>query len=156
MKRSSRWCRRRKSIRATSHSSAQFYERQGKWDDPAAAYEEALGGSRQPSRDLQIRYAAALINMDGGGAKARTVLDELLKTQPERRARALHAVDRRTIRRRRQGRGSDRAQADVDRSGERGRPRARWSPVLFDRFDYKQVVDLVDAARERSVARQGP
>ena len=41
----------------------QFYERQGKWADAAAAYEEAIGGARQPSRDLQIRYAAALINI---------------------------------------------------------------------------------------------
>ncbi len=35
------------------------------------AYEEAIAGSRQPSRDLQLRYAAALINTEGGGAKAR-------------------------------------------------------------------------------------
>jgi len=52
---------------------AQFYERQGKWEDSAAAYEEAISSARQPSRDLQIRYAAALINMDGGAAKARQV-----------------------------------------------------------------------------------
>ncbi len=60
----------------------QFYERQGKWADSAAAYEEAIGSSRQPSRDLQIRYAAALINTEGGAAKARQVLSDLLKTSP--------------------------------------------------------------------------
>ena len=33
----------------------QFYERQGKWADAAAAYDEAIKGMRQPSRDLQMR-----------------------------------------------------------------------------------------------------
>ncbi len=61
---------------------AQFYERHGKWPEAASAYAEAIAGARQPSRDLQMRYAAALINTDGGGAKAREVLQELLKTSP--------------------------------------------------------------------------
>ena len=53
---------------------AQFYERLGKWPEAASAYEQAIAGAQKPSRDLQIRYAAALINTDGGGAKARGVL----------------------------------------------------------------------------------
>src|SRR6185503_9995407 len=69
----------------------QFYERQNKWGDAADAYGEAIASSKQPSRDLQIRYAAALINMDGGAAKARTVLNELLKTSPND-ARALYML----------------------------------------------------------------
>ena len=60
----------------------QFYERQGQWGDSAAAYAEAIAGARQPSRDLQLRYAAALINTDSGGAKARQVLNDLLKASP--------------------------------------------------------------------------
>jgi tetratricopeptide (TPR) repeat protein len=61
---------------------AQFYERLAKWPEAAAAYEEAIAGSRQPSRDMQLRYAAALINTEAGGVKARGVLQELLKASP--------------------------------------------------------------------------
>ena len=60
----------------------QFYERTNKWAEAAAAYEEAIGASKQPSRDLQIRYAAALINVPDGAAKAMPVLNELLKGSP--------------------------------------------------------------------------
>ena len=101
---------------------AQFYERQGKWEDSAAVYEEAIGNSQKPSRDLQIRYAAALINTDGGAVKARTVPVELAKASPERHARPLHAVDGRALGGRRQGGGGDGAQDHVDPSDQRLRP----------------------------------
>ena len=124
--------RSRRSSQAARDQSAlfaqlgQFYERQGKWEEAAAAYDEAIGGSQQPSRDLQIRYAAALINTDGGAAQGAQRARRAAEGQPERHARAVHAVDRRANRRRRQGGGSDRAQDLVDRSDQRRRPpRAR-------------------------------
>ncbi|HUQ89876.1 MAG TPA: tetratricopeptide repeat protein [Vicinamibacterales bacterium] len=120
----------------------QFYERQGKWGDSAGAYEQAIGNSRQPSRDLQIRYAAALMNMDGGGAKAREVLNELLKTNPND-ARALYLLST-----------AERTSGDNKAAEAAARKMMSINPTdiaglralvaaLFDRFDYKQIVDLV-------------
>ncbi len=119
----------------------QFYERQGKWEDSAGAYAEAIAGARQPSRDLQLRYAAALINLEGGGDKARQVLAELLKTNPND-TRVLYMLS--TAER---NAGDDRAAEATARKIMAIEPsnmaglRALVA-VLFDRFDFKQVVDV--------------
>lgn len=119
----------------------QFYERTNKWSDAAAAYEEAIGASRQPSRDLQVRYAAALINTPDGAAKAMPVLTELLKGSPNDTrvlyllASAQHAA------------GDDQAAEATARKVMSVDPtsigglRALVS-VLFDRFDYKQISEV--------------
>ena len=113
---------------------AQFYERLGKWPEAASAYEEAIAGSRQPSRDMQLRYAAALINTEGGGAKARGVLQELLKTSPND-ARVLYMLS--TAER---SAGDDKAAEATARKIIAADPaniaglRALVA-VLFDRFD---------------------
>ena len=120
----------------------QFYERQGKWQESAAAYEEAVGSASKPSRDLQIRYAAALINTDGGAAKARQILAEVLKGNPkDTRALYMLSMAERTS-------GDDAAAEATARrllaiepanvSGLRA-----LVAVLFERFDYKQIVDVV-------------
>jgi len=120
----------------------QFYERQGKWEDSAAAYEEAIGSSRQPSRDLQIRYAAALINMDGGGAKARQVLNELLKTSPnDPRALYMLSTAERSSGDDKAAEATARKIMSIDPTNVAGL-RALVA-VLFDRFDYKQVIEVV-------------
>ncbi len=121
---------------------AQFYERLAKWPEAAAAYEEAIAGSRQPSRDMQLRYAAALINTEDGGAKARGVLQELLKASPND-ARVLYMLS--TAER---SAGDDKAAEATARKIIAADPtnvaglRALVA-VLFDRFDYKQIVELV-------------
>ena len=123
-------------------SLGQFYERQGKWGDAADAYGEAIAASKQPSRDLQIRYAAALINMDGGAAKARTVLNELLKANPND-ARVLYMLST-----------AERSAGDAKAAEATARKIIAIDPtsvagmralvaVLYDRYDYKQVVDVV-------------
>lgn len=123
-------------------SLGQFFERQGKWDDAASAYEEAVGAARQPSRDLQIRYAAALINTDRGAAKARTILNELLKSSPND-ARLLYMLS-----------SAERSAGDDTAAEATARKLLSLDPtsigglralvgVLFDRYDYTQVVDLV-------------
>jgi len=120
----------------------QFYERQGKWEDSAAAYEEAIASARQPSRDLQIRYAAALINMAGGAAKARQVLNELLKTSPnDTRVLYMLSTAERTAGDEKAAEATARKIISIDPTNAAGL-RALVS-VLFDRFEYKQVVDLV-------------
>jgi tetratricopeptide (TPR) repeat protein len=120
----------------------QFYERQGQWADAATAYEEAIGASRQPSRDLQIRYAAALINSDGGAAKARAVLNELLKASPND-TRVLYMLS-----------NAEREAGDAKAAEATARRILSLDPtnvgglralvsVLFERYDYKQIVDVV-------------
>jgi predicted Zn-dependent protease len=120
----------------------QFYERQGQWADAATAYEEAIGSSRQPSRDLQIRYAAALINSDGGAAKARAVLNELLKASPND-TRVLYMLS-----------NAEREAGDAKAAEATARRILSLDPtnvgglralvsVLFERYDYKQIVDVV-------------
>jgi tetratricopeptide (TPR) repeat protein len=120
----------------------QFYERQGKWSDAAAAFEEAIGASRQPSRDLQLRYAAALINMEGGAAKARTVLGDLLKANPnDTRLLYLQASAERADGDPKSAEATARKIISIDPTNVGGL-RALVS-VLSDRFEYKQIVDLV-------------
>ena len=120
----------------------QFYERQGKWADAAGAYEEAMGATRQPSRDLQIRYAAALINTDDGAGKARGVLNDLLKTNPND-TRVLYMLS-----------NAERAAGDPKAAEATARKIISIDPasvgglralvaVLFERYDFKQVVDAV-------------
>ena len=120
----------------------QFYERAGKWPDAASAYEQAIASSPKPSRDLQLRYAAALINMEGGGAKARRVLQELLTASPND-TRVLYMLS-----------SAERSAGDDQAAEATARKIIATDPtsvaglralvaVLFDRFDYQQIVDVV-------------
>jgi tetratricopeptide (TPR) repeat protein len=120
----------------------QFYERQGKWQDSASAYEEAIGSLRQPSRDLQIRYAAVLINMEGGAAKARQILADLLKASPDdTRLLYMMSTAERTAGDEKAAEATARRIVSIDATSMSGM-RALVA-ALFDRFDYKQVVDVV-------------
>ena len=119
----------------------QFYERQGKWAESAAAYEEAIGSAQKPSRDLQIRYAAALINMEGGAAKARPLLNELLKSSPnDTRVLYMLSTAERTDGDAKAAEATARKILAIDPTNVGGL-RALVA-VLFERFDYKQVVDV--------------
>ncbi|HXG87840.1 MAG TPA: tetratricopeptide repeat protein [Vicinamibacterales bacterium] len=66
-------------------SLAELYERQGRWAEAVAAYQQALGNPRTVSRDLRLRYFAALLNVPGGqgAAKARDALKDFLMTSPD-------------------------------------------------------------------------
>jgi tetratricopeptide (TPR) repeat protein len=120
----------------------QFYERQDKWADAAAAYEEAIGASRQPSRDLQIRYAAALINTEDGAAKAMTVLNELLKATPgDTRVLYMLSSAMRTAGDTKAAEATARKIMSIDPTNVGGL-RALVG-VLSERYDYKQIVELV-------------
>lgn len=119
----------------------QFYERVGKWSDAAGAYEEALGASNPPSRDLQLRYAAALINTEGGGAKAREVLQGVLKASPnDTRVMYMLSNAERAAGDAASAEATARKLLSIDATSVAGL-RALVA-VLFDRFEYKQVVDL--------------
>src|SRR6478752_427544 len=119
----------------------QFYERTSKWPEAAAAYEEAIGASRQPNRDLQIRYAAALINVPDGAAKAMPVLNELLKASPnDTRVLYLVSTAQRALGDDKAAEASARKIVSTDPTSIAGL-RALVS-VLFDRFDYKQISEV--------------
>jgi predicted Zn-dependent protease len=120
----------------------QFYERQDKWDDAAAAYAEAVTGTQKPSRDVQIRYAAALINTERGAGKAREILADLLKGTPnDTRVLYLLSMAERTDGDIKAAEATARRILAVDPTSVTGL-RALVS-VLFERYDYKQVVDVV-------------
>lgn len=125
-----------------SSTLGQFYERQGKWAEAASAYEAAIGAARQPNRDLQIRYAAALISSEDGAAKARGVLAELLKTTPND-TRVLYLLS-----------SAERSSGDTKAAEATARKILSIDPtnvgglralvaVQFERYDFKQVVDTV-------------
>lgn len=120
----------------------QFYERQDNWEEAAAAYAEAIAASPKPNRDVQIRYAAALINIDGGAGKAREVLNEMLKTSPND-TRVLYLMSM-----------AEREDGDISAAEATARRILAIDPtsiaglralvsVFFDRFDYRQVADVV-------------
>jgi len=119
----------------------QFYERTNKWAEAAAAYEQAIGTSRQPSRDLQIRYAAALINVPDGAAKAMPVVNELLKASPnDTRVLFLLSSAQRALGDEKAAEVTARKIVSVDPTSIGGL-RALVA-VLFDRFDYQQISDV--------------
>ncbi|MBA3268939.1 MAG: tetratricopeptide repeat protein [Acidobacteria bacterium] len=65
---------------------AALYERQGRWQDAANAYEQAVAGARGTAgRDLRLRYVSALLNVadEKNATKARDVLKDLLLTAPQ-------------------------------------------------------------------------
>ena len=123
-------------------SLGQFYERQGQWDEAAGAYEAALGGWPKPSRDLQTRYAAALINTESGAAKARTVLAELLTSTPnDTRLLYMMSTAERTAGDHKAAESTARKLIAIDPTSIGGL--RALSSVLFDRYEYQQLVDLV-------------
>ena len=131
----------------------QFYERQEKWEEAADAYTEAVKSARgAPSRDLQLRLAGALANVDGGSAKARDVLTELLKTSPND-ARVLAVLS-----------GVERTAGDLKAAEATARRMLAADPAsvsglyalvltLFDKFDFKQIVEVVAPFANDAAAR---
>ena len=120
----------------------QFYERQNKWAEAAAAYGEGVAADAQPGREVRIRYAAALINTDDGAGKARTVLADLLKGTPnDTRVLYLLAMAERTDGDLTASEATARRLITIDPTSVTGL-RALVS-VLSERFEYQQVTEVV-------------
>jgi len=134
-------------------SLGQFFERQGKWNEAAGAYGAAIGNSEKPSRDLQIRYAAALINTESGAAKARALLGDLVKATPnDQRVLYMLSTAERTAGDDKSAEVTARRLLSIDPNSIAGM--RALSSVLFDRYEYKQLVDLVTPlAKEPSRAK---
>lgn len=130
----------------------QFYERRNQWENAAGAYDEALKGMRQPNRDVQLRLAAALLNLDDGAPRARRVLADLLAANPND-VRALYLMS-----------SVERADGDLKAAESAARKIITAEPanvtglyalvqILFDRYDFKQVVEVVAPFAKEPAAR---
>jgi len=130
----------------------QFYERQNKWEDAVGAYSEAVKAMRQPNRDVQLRLVAALLNVDDGAPRARAVLSELLKSNPSD-VRALYLMS-----------NVERTAGDPKAAEAAARKILAAEPanvtglyalvqILFDRYDFKQVVETVAPFAKDPLAR---
>jgi tetratricopeptide (TPR) repeat protein len=122
-----------------------LYERQGRWQDAVAAYERSLANSRGPaSRDLRLRYAAALLNVgsEDSVGKSRDVLKDFLMTAPQD-ARGLFLLSTANLR-----------LGDVSGAEQVARQLLSLDPnniqglhalssALVARRDYRSVVDLL-------------
>jgi tetratricopeptide (TPR) repeat protein len=63
---------------------AELYEQQGRWSDAIGAYERALANPRAATREIRLRYFAALLNGDQSHvAKARDGLKDFLVATPQ-------------------------------------------------------------------------
>jgi tetratricopeptide (TPR) repeat protein len=121
---------------------AELHERQNKWADAAAAYQRAVEGAQGGGRELRFRWASALLNVPGGAAKARDIVAEIVKANPKD-ARALYLLST-----------AQRASGDLKGAEETARQLIAIDPtsvpglsalaqVLFERHDYKAVVDVL-------------
>ena len=122
-----------------------LYERQGRWQDAAAAYERSIANARAPaSRDVRLRYATALLNVgsEASVAKSRDVLKDFLMTAPQD-ARGLFLLSTANLR-----------LGDVKGAEEVARQLMALDPsniqglhalsaALVARRDYKSVVELL-------------
>jgi tetratricopeptide (TPR) repeat protein len=73
---------------------AELYEQQGRWPDAIGAYERVLANPRAATREVRLRYFAALLNGDESHvAKARDGLKDFLVANPQE-ARGLLMLSR--------------------------------------------------------------
>ena len=126
-------------------SLGDLYERSERWPDAAGAYEQAIKNARGgASRDLRLRYAAALLNTPEPAAatKARDVLKDFLMTAPQD-ARGLFLLSTANLRL-----GDFPGAEDVARKLLAVDPKSiqglhALSSALVARKEYKQVVELL-------------
>lgn len=130
----------------------QYYERRNEWEDAVSAYDEALKNMRQPSRDVQLRLATALLNVEDGATRARAVLAELLKASPND-VRVLYLMS-----------NAERADGDMKAAETTARKIMTADPanvtglyalvqILFDRYDFKEVVEVTAPFAKEPAAR---
>ncbi len=133
---------------------AELYDRLDKPEEAAAAYAEAIEGARNPSRDLRLRYATALLSMPNGGgaAKAREVLDALLKGSPnDTRALYLLATAQRAGGESKPAEATARKILALDPTNANGL--YALALILFDRFEYRQAADALTPFEKDTAGR---
>ena len=131
----------------------QFYERQRDWAKAVEAYEGAVATARGgSSRDLQLRLASVLANVDGGTAKARAVIGGMLEANPtDTRALYLLSSVERLAGEHEAAETVARRLLAVDPDNVSGLH--ALVQTLFDRFDYKEIIDTVTPFARDPAAR---
>jgi tetratricopeptide (TPR) repeat protein len=137
-----------------------LYDRLDRPAEAAEAYGEAVERARNPSRDLRLRWATALLSMPhgGGAAKAREVLDALLKSSPnDTRALYLLASAERAAGQSKEAEATARKILSIDAMNANGL--YALALILFDRFDYRQAAEALapfeKGAATRAKGREG-
>ncbi len=125
-------------------SLGDLYERLGRWAAAAGAFGQAIEGVRSPSRDLRLRHVSALLNVPGGmgAARAKETLTELLKASPDdTRLLYLMSTAARQLNDSEGAEAAARKMLAVDPTSVAGLN--ALARTLSDRYQYKQVVDLL-------------
>ena len=132
----------------------ELYDRLDRPEEAAQAYGEAVESARNPSRDLRLRWATALLSVPNGGgaAKAREVLDALLKASPnDTRALYLLASSQRASGESKEAEATARKILAVDSTNANGL--YALALVLFDRFEYRQAADALAPFEKEAASR---
>lgn len=129
-------------------------ERQRRWAEAADAYQQALDQSRGQNRDVRMRLAAALLNVPGGdhAARAEALLVEHVASNPQD-GRALYLLAQ-----------AYRVGGNLASAESTSRRLLALDPtnvsalyvlslVLFERHDYRAVVDTLGAFADEAEAR---
>jgi len=133
-----------------------LYEKQGRWAEAATAFEQAVRSGRAGSRDVQLRWIAALLNVPGsqGAGKARDALKDFLMTSPQD-ARGLFLLSTASLR-----------LGDLSAAEESARKLLALDPksvsalhalsaALTARREFRQVVDLLTPFAKEGATRVG-
>lgn len=126
-------------------SLGDLYERQDRWPEAAAAYEQAMANARGgPSRDLRLRYATALLNVpeEKNATKARDVLKDFLMTAPQD-ARGLFLLSTANLRLGDFAGAEQVARQILALDSKSIQGLHALSTALVARKEYRQVVDLL-------------
>jgi tetratricopeptide (TPR) repeat protein len=135
-------------------SLGDLYERLGRWAAAAGAFGQAIEGVRSPSRDLRVRYVSALLNVPGGvgAARAKETLAELLKANPDdTRLLYLQSTAARQLNDSKGAEDAARKILAIDPTSLAGLN--ALARALSDRYQYKQVVDLLTPLSKDVAAR---
>jgi tetratricopeptide (TPR) repeat protein len=133
---------------------AELYDRLDRSEEAAEAYGEAVQRSRNPSRDLRLRWVTALLSIpNGSGAtKAREVLDEVLKATPnDTRALYLLASSQRAAGESKDAEATARKIISIDPANSNGL--YALALILFDRYEYRQAADALTPFAKEAASR---
>jgi tetratricopeptide (TPR) repeat protein len=136
---------------------AELYERSGRWDAAADAYEKVAGTSPR-SVEVRLRWATALLNTsdDGAAVKARDLLETVVRDRPTE-TRALYLLSLAHLRL------DDLTSAEAAaRRLTQAEPAGFWGPyalaqVYEEREEYSKVIEalepVVDEVRRTAASR---
>ena len=132
---------------------AELYEQQGRWSDAIGAYERALANPRAATREVRLRYFAALLNGDPSHvAKARDSLKDFLVANPKD-ARGLLMLSRAQLQLGDLANAETTARLLIQLDPTSIRGLHALGDTFIARRDYKQVVTLLTPFHDDLEAR---